>query len=301
MAALNHDSPSEIRAVLERRGLGLKKRWGQNFLVNRGARERLVSLLDPRPGVLAWEIGPGLGAMTGLVLARGARVVAFEIDHGIARFLQEEEQFAAASGFTLVEGDFLRTWRHALERHGAPEVLLGNLPYRSASAMIAEMVTGGLRPARSVFTVQRELAERLTAAAGTKSYSSFSVLCGSCFKIFGRGDLQPGSFWPSPEVVSSVVEMRPREDAPSGPELDALSRVTRALFASRRKIIRNNAAAAFGPGVLAVLERLGIDPSGRAEDLGPGDFLALARALAAAPPRDAASPGESGVRPDAGP
>jgi len=280
VGALNHDSPTQIRSVLVRRGIGLKKRWGQNFLVNRGARERLVSLLDPRPGGLAWEIGPGLGAMTGMLLARGARVVAFEVDHGIARFLLEEE-LAGAMAFTLVEGDFLRTWRGAAAEHGLPDTVLGNLPYRSASLMIAEMVTGGLRPARSVFTVQRELAERLLAAAGTKSYSSFTVLCASCFRITGRGDLQPGSFWPAPDVVSSVVELVPREEAPSGAELDMLSRAVRALFASRRKTIRNNAVAAFGPAVLAVLERLGIDASGRAEELDVRAFVRLARALAA--------------------
>jgi 16S rRNA (adenine1518-N6/adenine1519-N6)-dimethyltransferase len=281
VGTLNHDSPVEIREVLARRGIALKKRWGQNFLVNRGARERLVSLLDPRRGGLAWEIGPGLGAMTGLLLGRGARVVAFEVDHGIARFLREEE-LAGFSAFTLIEGDFLRTWREALEQYGQPEVVLGNLPYRSASLMIAEMVTGELRPGRSVFTVQRELAERLIAVPGTKSYSSFTILCGSCFRIVGRGDLQPGSFWPAPEVVSSVVELLPREDAPSGPELEMLSRVTRALFAARRKTIRNNAVAAFGPEVLTVLERQGINPAGRAEDLEPLDFLGLARALVGA-------------------
>ena len=281
MGSLNHDSPAEIRAVLERRSIGLKKRWGQNFLVNRGARERLVSLLDPPPGGLAWEIGPGLGAMTGLLLGRGARVVAFEVDHRISRFLLEEE-LAGAGDFTLVEGDFLRTWRGALEAHGLPDVVLGNLPYRSASLMIAEIVTGGLRPLRSIFTVQRELAERLTAVPRTKSYSSFSILCGSCFRILERGDLQPGSFWPAPEVVSSVIELRPLEGAPSGPELEMLSRVTRALFAARRKTIRNNTVAAFGPQVLPVLERLGIDASGRAEELEPRSFVELARALTGA-------------------
>ncbi len=168
MGSLNHDSPVEIRAVLERRGIGLKKRWGQNFLVNRGARERLVGLLDAPPGALAWEIGPGLGAMTGLLLDRGIRVVAFEVDHGIARFLREEE-LADREGFTLVEGDFLRTWRDALAAYGVPDVVLGNLPYRSASLMIADLVTGNLRPSRAVFTVQRELADRLTAAPGAKT------------------------------------------------------------------------------------------------------------------------------------
>lgn len=286
MSPLNHDSTAQIRAVLEQRGIGLKRRWGQNFLVNRGARERLLSLLDPRPGSLVWEIGPGLGAMTGPLLARGLRVVAFEIDHGLARFLSEE--FDGAGSLTLVEGDFRRTWRGALDRYGRPDAVLGNLPYRSASLMIADMASGELRPDRCVFTVQRELAERLTASPGTRSYSSFTVLCGACFRIVGRGELQPGSFWPPPEVVSSVLELEPLDDAPSGAELAMLSRVARALFASRRKTIRNNAVAAFGPGALATLERLGIDASGRAEELDPRTYVELARALLEA---DRATPG----------
>jgi 16S rRNA (adenine1518-N6/adenine1519-N6)-dimethyltransferase len=250
---LNHDSPAAIRAVLERRGLGLKKRWGQNFLVNRGVRERIVGLLSAPAGGLAWEIGPGLGSMTGLLLDRGARVVAFEVDHGIARFLREEE-LAGREGFTLVEGDFLRTWREALAAHGVPAVVLGNLPYRSASLMIADLVTGGLRPARAVFTVQRELAERLTAAPGAKSYSSFTVLCGTCFSIEGRGDLKPGSFWPAPEVVSSIVEMRLPMPLGRPRELTG-----DALVAARRKTIRN-IAGGIGPAEAGA----GGGPRGRA-------------------------------------
>jgi 16S rRNA (adenine1518-N6/adenine1519-N6)-dimethyltransferase len=281
VGTLNHDSPMEIRAVLERRGLGLKKRWGQNFLVNRGARERIVGLLGATSGGLAWEIGPGLGSMTGLLLDLGARVVAFEVDHGIARFLREEE-IGDREGFTLVEGDFLRTWRDALAAHGVPAVVLGNLPYRSASLMIADMVIGGLRPSRAVFTVQRELADRLTAAPGAKTYSSFTVLCRSYFCIEGRGDLKPGSFWPAPEVVSSIVEMRPRTEAPTVADAAMLSRVTRALFAARRKTLKNNAAAEFGQAGVEVLERAGVDPKGRAEDLEPGTFVEIARAMLAA-------------------
>jgi 16S rRNA (adenine1518-N6/adenine1519-N6)-dimethyltransferase len=295
VGALNHDSPAEIRAVLERRHIGLKKRWGQNFLVNRGARERIVGLLGASSGSLAWEIGPGLGSMTGILLDLGARVVAFEVDHGIARFLREEE-LADREGVILVEGDFLRTWRDALAAHGVPAVVLGNLPYRSASIMIADMVTGGLRPSRAVFTVQRELADRLTAAPGAKTFSSFTVLCGSCFSIEGRGDLKPGSFWPAPEVVSSIVEMRPRVDAPTVVEVAMLSRVTRALFASRRKTLKNNAAAAFGQAGLEVLERAGVDLKGRAEDLEPGTFVAIARAMLAA-----GFAAEDDFRPPAGP
>jgi 16S rRNA (adenine1518-N6/adenine1519-N6)-dimethyltransferase len=280
---MNPDSPAEIRALLSERGLTLKKRWGQNFLINRGARERLVSLLELKGIETTWEIGPGLGSMTGLLLEKSARLLAFEVDRGVCRYLTES--LGDRVSFTLVPGDFLETWKEAAAAHGSPDRLLGNLPYRSASLMIADMVEGGLRPGISVFTVQRELADRMCSRPGTKSYSSFSVLCQSCFDVSGRGDLKPGSFYPVPEVVSSIVEMRPREGAPEGRTLEALSELARGLFSSRRKTIRNNISSsrilpyASPEAVLAALEKTGIDPGRRAEELPPDIFTRLAREL----------------------
>ena len=274
---MNPDSPADIRALLESKGLALKKRWGQNFLVNRGARQRLIEILGPGPAETAWEIGPGLGSMTGLLAAAAARVVAFEVDRGLCRYL--EESLAELPNFALVQGDFLDTWVGTVVAHGRPDRILGNLPYRSASLMIADIIERGLRPARMVFTVQRELADRMTSPPGQKSYSSFSVLCQSCFRVIGRGDLQPGSFYPVPDVVSSIVEMTPVPGGPEGAELQALSGLARALFSSRRKTIRNNAKD--GP-LLAALEQEGIDLGLRAEQIGPEVYVRLARRLTGA-------------------
>jgi 16S rRNA (adenine1518-N6/adenine1519-N6)-dimethyltransferase len=280
---MNPDSPADIRALLEERGLALKKRWGQNFLVNRGARERLVTLLAPEPGDTVWEIGPGLGSMTALLAPRVARLFAFEVDHGLCRYLTES--LSDHSNFTLVAGDFLETWKETAVTRGAPERILGNLPYRSASLMIADIVEGGIRPRSMVLTVQRELAQRMTSGPGEKSYSSFSVLCQSCYSVQGRGDLKPGSFYPVPEVVSSIVEMKRRDDALTGAEARALSSLLRGLFAARRKTLRNNVgsadlALAF-PGISLgdALEREGIDLSQRAEQIDPAVFVKITREL----------------------
>jgi 16S rRNA (adenine1518-N6/adenine1519-N6)-dimethyltransferase len=280
---VNPDSQVEIRALLSGRGLALKKRWGQNFMVNRGARERLVTLLGLTGKELVWEIGPGLGSMTDLMLDRAASVIAFEVDRGLCAYLAE--RFASAASLDIVQGDFLDTWRGIRDSRGAPHGVLGNLPYRSASIMIADLIEGGLRPPRMVFTVQKELAERMASRPGVKSYSSFSVLCQASFEVAGRGDLKPGSFYPVPEVVSSIVELTPRTGAPEGRQLAALTALSRGLFAARRKTIRNNLASGSlgetfpASALLGALEAEGIDPGRRAEELAPETFLRLARLL----------------------
>ena len=237
---MNPDSPAEIRALLDRAGLALKKRWGQNFLVNRGARERLIQILGPRPGETVWEIGPGLGSMTGLLAAVASRVFAFEVDRGLCRYLEETLQ--PLPNFTLVPGDFLETWKGVLSAQGTPERILGNLPYRSASLMIADIIESGAAPARawsspcrgSLPTAWRpRRARRATPRSrfsaspvsreGNGETSSRKLLPGARRGLFHRGD-DTGS-----------------PGAPTGDVLRALSGLSRALFSSRRKTIRNNA------------------------------------------------------------
>jgi 16S rRNA (adenine1518-N6/adenine1519-N6)-dimethyltransferase len=280
---VNPDSPAEIRALLHERGLSLKKRWGQNFLVNKGARQRLVSLLAPEPQETIWEIGPGLGAMTAVLVDRSRHVLAFEIDRGLCRYL--EESLGNRPSFLLVPGDFLDTGRETAVARGRPDRILGNLPYSSASIIVASILEGQLPPHVMIFTVQKELAERMSSRPGVKSYSSFSVLCQACCSVKSRGDLKPGSFYPAPEVISSVVEMRPRQDAASGEMLNVLSSLVRGLFSSRRKTIRNNLALCRLPAglsperVLEAMRTAGIEPGGRAEQVSPDAYLALARTL----------------------
>ena len=271
---MNPDSPADIRALLEERGLALKKRWGQNFLVNRGARQRLIEILGPRSHETVWEIGPGLGSMTEMLTRASARVIAFEVDRGLCRYL--EDTLRGVTAFTLVPGDFLDTWKSIMEEQGAPDRILGNLPYSSASLMIADIIESGVRPTRMVFTVQRELADRMASPPGRKSYSSFSVLCQTCFNVTGRGDLQPGSFYPVPDVVSSIVEMTPAPGAPEGEVLKVFSGLARVFFSSRRKTIRNNVKDG---AVLGALAEEGIDLGLRAEQIAPEVFVRLARRL----------------------
>ncbi|MCL2879016.1 MAG: 16S rRNA (adenine(1518)-N(6)/adenine(1519)-N(6))-dimethyltransferase RsmA [Treponema sp.] len=235
--AINYNSAAGLEAFLNERGLGMRKKYGQNFLINPDIRSRLVTALDAGQGSAVWEIGPGLGAMTQLLLERNFQVTAFEIDPGFIGILHE--LFDSNSGFTLVEGDVMKTYvvRNQADNAQAP-YLLGNLPYNIAAALIGDMIEKQRFFDRMVLTVQKELAQRMTAAPGSANYSSFSVLCASAYRISKLVAIPASSFYPRPRVDSWGVKLERREDGRVYPPL--LYPLVRALFSSRRKIIKNN-------------------------------------------------------------
>lgn len=280
---MNHNSPAEIRAELERRKLEPKKRWGQNFMVNPRTRRKLVDTLAIGDGHTVWEVGPGLGALTAELVPHCARLILFEIDHGMIRHLEEE--LAGHEHVHIVAGDFLRTWQQARADRGAPDRVVGNLPYRSASAIIAALVESGMLPAHAVFTVQKELADRIVAPAGSRNYSSFSVLCQCLSEVNSYGELAPGTFYPAPEVTSAVIGLRPGGAARGVRNRDVLFALIRAAFQARRKTLRNNLLAQGGFGLskadlLDAVEAAGVDPGCRAEELPAATVTRLANALA---------------------
>lgn len=273
------DSPARIRAFLTERGIALKKRWGQNFMIERRARERVVDAAELTDREPVWEVGPGLGGITALLLERGARVTVFEVDHGLIRVLTD--RFAGA--ITVVEGDAVKTLP---AQEQGPDRFVGNLPYRSAAAIMTALLEtdhllGSLK--RIVVTVQREMARRMVAVPGTADYSPFSVLCAITTRASLGGDLSAGNFYPAPDVVSSIVVLVP---VPVDPLIRRHASVTaRSLFSQRRKKISNNVpilARGLDVPVEVVrdaLQRAGINSSERAERLPPEAFLEIAREL----------------------
>ena len=279
---MNHNSPAEVRAELDRLTVELKKRWGQNFMINPRTRRKLVETLAIGEGETVWEIGPGLGALTAELAPRCAKLILFEIDHGLVRHLNEE--FAEHAHVQIVAGDVLRTWQQARADHGTPDRIIGNLPYRSASAIIAALVEHGALPVHAVFTVQKELAERIVAPPGSRNYSSFSVLCQCLSEARPYGELAPGTFYPAPEVTSAVIGLRPGGAARDVRNRDVLFALIRAAFQARRKTLRNNLLAQGGFGLskadlLDAVEAAGVDPGCRAEELAPVIVVRLANAL----------------------
>jgi len=287
----DYDSPSSLSRLLDAEGLAMTKRFGQNFLVSGKARRRILAELGGKSGESAWEIGPGIGAMTATALDAGLRLTAFEIDHGFARFLGRvygELGLGLDQRFRLVEGDFLRTWKEEFRVSGRPDLVFGNLPYSAAAAIMASIIESDFLPRRMVFTVQKEAGQRMVAKPGSKDYSAFTVLCSSACTVRVAFDLGAGSFWPQPRVTSSVVVLDPRPDPVAPEDRRGFSRFVRAAFSSRRKTLRNNLRAiAYDENAIdAVLESLGIDRSVRAEALEPEELRAVMKGLGRASDRE---------------
>lgn len=279
--ALNYDSPNELRAYLEGHGLGMQKKFGQNFLINPAVRRELAGALDIRAGDQVWEIGPGLGSMTFEFLSRGALVTAFEIDQGFVRALGE--LFPENENLKIIGGDVRKTWPVQAAR--AP-YLFGNLPYNVGSVILGEMIEAGCLFERMVVTVQKEVACRMSARPGSKDYSSFSVLCASVYRVEALRVIGARSFYPAPHVDSQAVRLSLRTGQIQYPKL--FTPLVRFLFASRRKTLRNSLTKFLSSRILKdgektarqrgeeLLAASGISGSERPENLTVEEFAALA-------------------------
>jgi 16S rRNA (adenine1518-N6/adenine1519-N6)-dimethyltransferase len=220
--------------------LSFSKKFGQNFLISPASRNKIIDALDITDDSRSiWEIGPGIGAMTHMLLSRIAEISVFEIDYGFCGILKT--LFSENDDFRLVEGDFLKNWLRYKNENGAPDRIMGNLPYNVGSAMIANLIENQCTPDVMVFTLQKEVAMRITAAPGSKNYSSFTLLCGMDYETKKIGDLNPGNFYPKPDVVSSIIKFVKRPE-PLVPDAyrEQFMEFVRDVFRSRRKTIKNN-------------------------------------------------------------
>ena len=277
----DYNSPVALKNFLDENGLAMQKKFGQNFLVNEKARKAIIDGLDVGEGTTVWEVGPGLGAMTDELLRRGAKLTAFEIDYGFARFLpQFFSEYAEKGSFSVVEGDVLKTWKKVATQ-GIPARFFGNLPYNIAATIIGDTINAGIRFEKCVFTIQKEVGQRMVAKPASADYSSFSVLCQWAYDVKTVLDLAGGNFWPKPNVVSRAVLMTRKADFPRCKNPQGFMRLIRALFASRRKTVRNNLLPFVNDGAQAdkALLLSGIAPTERAENLSVEKLLSLSDAI----------------------
>ncbi len=275
------DDLPPLREVIKRHDLRAKKSLGQNFLLDLNLTARIARAGGPLAGVTVIEIGPGPGGLTRALLAQGARrVIAVERDTRAIAALQE---IAARypGRLQIVEGDALSFDARAhLAGEGARVV--ANLPYNIATALLVGWLTAQPWPPwydALVLMFQREVAERIVAKPGGKSYGRLAVLAGWRAEAKMLFDVAPSAFVPPPKVTSSLVRLTPRAE-PLPCDAGALQRVTEAAFGQRRKMLRQSLRT-LGVDAAALLDAAGIEPTERAEQIPVEGFVELARALAA--------------------
>jgi 16S rRNA (adenine1518-N6/adenine1519-N6)-dimethyltransferase len=273
------DDLPPLREVIKRHDLRARKSLGQNFLLDLNLTARIARAAGPLEGVTVLEVGPGPGGLTRALLAQGAkRVIAIERDE---RAIAALEEIAARypGRLEVVAGDALAfDAREHLKSERARVV--ANLPYNIATALLVGWLTTEPWPPwydLAILMFQREVAERIVAAPGSKSYGRLSVLTGWRTQAKILFDVAPSAFVPPPKVTSSVVRLEPRP-APLACDAGTLQRVTEAAFGQRRKMLRQSLKA-LGVDTSALLEAAGIEPTARAEEISVEGFVRLARAF----------------------
>jgi len=264
-----------LREVIARHGLSASKALGQNFILD----EQLLDRIAAVPGVLAgervYEVGPGPGGLTRALLRAGAEVVAVERDRRCIGALGELAD-AFPGRLRVIEGDAM-----AIDeaRDIGPAHIVANLPYNVGTALLVRWLGGEAWPPwwkSLTLMFQREVAERIVAPPGSDAYGRLAILAQWRATPSLAMKVNRAAFTPPPKVMSAVVHILPKE-APEAVSAATLERLTGVAFGQRRKMLRSSLKAL--PGALDALERLGIDPSKRAETLSVADFVAIARAL----------------------
>jgi 16S rRNA (adenine1518-N6/adenine1519-N6)-dimethyltransferase len=265
-----------LREVIARHGIIAHRRLGQNFLLDLNLTGRIARAAGPLDNHTVVEIGPGPGGLTRALLAGGARmVVAIERDR---RCLAALGELAAVypGRLELVAGDALELDPAALSP--APRKIVANLPYNISTRLLLGWLARIREYESLTLMFQREVAERLVAGPGSKSYGRLSVLVQWVADPRILFDVAARAFLPPPKVTSSVVAILPRAEPLAAATKSALERVTAAAFGQRRKMLRTSLKP-LEIAVETILERSGIASTARAEELSVAQFCALARAL----------------------
>jgi 16S rRNA (adenine1518-N6/adenine1519-N6)-dimethyltransferase len=282
------DDLPPLREVISRHGLRAKRSLGQNFLLDLNLTARIARAAGPFGDATIVEIGPGPGGLTRALLAEGAhRIIAVERDQRALAALAEITQ-RYSGRLEVVAGDALAFDPGALLR-GERARIVANLPYNIATVLLVSWLTIEPWPPwydRLVLMFQREVAERIAARPGSKSYGRLSVLVGWRSEARILFDVAASAFVPAPKVTSTLVELVPRS-TPLPCDADALQRVTQAAFGQRRKMLRQSLRS-LGGEPLALLAAAGIAETARAEEISIEGFVALARAWHGAAPAAAA-------------
>jgi 16S rRNA (adenine1518-N6/adenine1519-N6)-dimethyltransferase len=274
---------AQWRADLEARGFRPSKRLGQNFLVDENMARAIARDARVSAGDFVLEVGPGCGFLSVHLAALGVRLVAIEIDPRLCELAREV--LSSCPQTRVLQGDAL-DGKHALN----PELLaqlpprgiwhvVSNLPYSAGTPILVLLSRTANPPQSMTVLVQRELAERIAAGPGSKTWGPVTVRLQASYAVEIVRHVPPRLFWPEPDVESSLLRLSLRERRPSAAELDELDALVDGLFQHRRKTLQRLLGELLGARDAAknLLEQRGLEPSARPESLSLEDLLALAR------------------------
>ncbi|MHB8147492.1 MAG: 16S rRNA (adenine(1518)-N(6)/adenine(1519)-N(6))-dimethyltransferase RsmA [Vulcanimicrobiaceae bacterium] len=284
-----HDEPAQARdplahpkALLAVWGLRPKKRYGQNFLIDRGSANRIARLALEGAGasMRAIEIGAGTGQLTLALLEEGADVTALEIDPDLIALLRQRDDLTKAR---IVQADAL-AFDYAAYAGGSPWRVTGNLPYNIATPLMLGLIEMEHGPSSLTVMIQKDVAARLAAKPGTAAYGSLSIAVQYAMVVERAFTLGPRSFYPAPKIDSTVIRLLRREVPAVHPnDLGMFRKVVRAAFAYRRKTLANSLMLALGIERATVARAIAaseLSPECRGEQLDLSDFSRLADAMA---------------------
>ncbi|MBD8506153.1 16S rRNA (adenine(1518)-N(6)/adenine(1519)-N(6))-dimethyltransferase RsmA [Hoyosella sp. G463] len=294
---MNLLGPADIRVLAEQLGLRPTKQWGQNFVHDANTVRRIVTSAAVAPGETVLEVGPGLGSLTLALIAAGHPVVAVEIDPALAEQLPETLAARAPSHvdrLAVVQADALRVRRDDLpEGSRDPAAIVANLPYNVAVPVILHLLAELPSVQTVLVMVQAEVADRLAAPPGSRTYGVPSAKAAYYGEVRRAGSVGRAVFWPAPNVDSGLVRITRHAAPPWSMEpaqRRAVFTLIDAAFAQRRKTLRSALAGWAGSAQEAerILRSAGIEPSERGEKLGIAEFVRIASVAAAGatPPRD---------------
>jgi len=273
-------APTDAKRLCREYGVFPNKGMGQNFLVQPRVAEQIVEAVAPVPRETVVEIGAGFGALTAALVERGVTVIAVERDRRLGRALKD--RFGDRPDLRLVVDDILRVEWGAFG--DGPLVVVGNLPYMITSPILERLVRHQSRVARAVFTVQREVAQRIAAAPGTKTFGALTCFVQADFAPALVMEIAPRSFWPQPAVTSAVLRLTPRTPPlVTDAEREPFTTVVQALFQHRRKTLLNGllnpALGLTRDRALALIRDAMLDPQQRPETIPVPTLAQLAKLI----------------------
>lgn len=272
-------SPKKMKELLEKYGFSLKKKFGQNFIVDENIIDAIINKSGVDKNTLVIEIGPGAGSLTYKLALSSGNVLCYEIDTTLKELLQEN--ISECNNVEIIYKDFLQAnIKEDLKKYDYDKIfVVANLPYYITTPIIVKIIEDDIPVDKLVVMVQKEVGDRFKAVPGSKDYGSLSVFLNYYFDVKKLMDVSCNVFLPKPNVDSIVVEFKKKENLLELKDRELFFKLIRDSFSQKRKTIRNNLKGYNLEVVETVLNKYGYNLTVRAEQLPLEIFVNLANSL----------------------